>query len=71
MLDLEQLQIIGQLVDNIEIMTGKLEDSFKANDSEDFARSRKEILETQKKIVEMIKQNKDLKKGLGQKEKIK
>tara|TARA_Y100000310_G_scaffold285130_1_gene308365 strand:+ start:1565 stop:1750 length:186 start_codon:yes stop_codon:yes gene_type:complete len=54
MLDLEQLQIIGQLVDNIEIMVGKLEHSFKSKDSEDFTKSKQEISKTQRKINEMI-----------------
>lgn len=56
MLDLEQLQIIGQLIDNIEIMAGELEDSFKENDSADFVKFKGGILNAQKKIVKMINQ---------------
>ena len=54
MLDLEQLQLIGQLVDNIGILTEGLEHSFEANDSENFVKSKRGILNAQKKIVKMI-----------------
>jgi hypothetical protein len=54
MLDLEQLQLLGQLVDNIEVITGKLEKSFEANNAEEFANSKKGILEFQKKINKLV-----------------
>jgi hypothetical protein len=54
MLDLGQLQILGQLVDNIEIVESKLEKAFEANNGEDFVSSKKEILKIQKKIKKMI-----------------
>jgi len=55
MLDLEQLQLIGQLVDNIEVLSDELEDSFKENNSEDFVKSKRGILNAQKKIGKMVK----------------
>jgi len=54
MLDLEQLQLIGQLIDNIEVTLGKLEKSFKANNGEEFVKSKKEILGIQNKINTMV-----------------
>ena len=54
MLDLEQLQLLGQFVDNMEIIVGKLEKSFEANNGEEFAKSKRGILEIQKKINTMV-----------------
>ena len=54
MLDLEQLQLLGQLVDNMDIMVDKLEKSFESNDGEEFVKSKKGILEVQKKINKMV-----------------
>jgi len=54
MLDLEQLQLFGQLVDNMEILMGKLEKSFETKDGEGFVKSKKEILDFQKKINIMV-----------------
>lgn len=55
MLDLDQLQILAQLVDNIEILTRRLEKAYENNDSEEFNIAKTEILNFQKKIEEMIK----------------
>jgi len=56
MLDLEQLQILAQLVDNIEISTNKLEKAYQDNDSEDFQKSRKAILDFQQKISALLEE---------------
>jgi len=57
MLDLDQLQILGQLADNIEIMIGKMEKSFEEREGEEFLKSRKEILNTQMKINKIINED--------------
>jgi hypothetical protein len=54
MLDLEQLQILGQLVDNIGRMESKFEKAFETNNGEEFVNSKKEILKVQKEIKKMI-----------------
>ena len=54
MLDLEQLQILGQLIDNMEVLTEKVEKSFESKDGEEFAKSKKEILNIQQNITEMV-----------------
>jgi len=56
MLDLDQLQIIGQLVDNIEVITGKLEDSFKKSNGEEFNKSKNELLRFQRETSKIINQ---------------
>ena len=53
MLDLQQLQILAQLVDNMEIVSGRLEKAYGDNDGESFKKSKKEILDIQKKIFEI------------------
>ncbi len=53
MLDVQQMQIIAQLVDNMEILSGKLEESFNKNNGEDFIKAKKEIIKCQRKINEM------------------
>ena len=58
MLDLDQLQILGQLVDNIEIISERLEKSFRTNDGAEFTKSKDEILNVQKKIAFIISENK-------------
>ena len=54
MLDLEQLQILGQLVDNIGRMESKFEKAFETNNGEEFVNSKKEILKVQNEIKKMI-----------------
>jgi len=56
MLDLDQLQTLGQLVDNLDILTKRLEKSFETNSSEEFSKSKKEILDIQDKISKMVDQ---------------
>jgi len=55
MLDLQEIQIIAQLVDNMEVLTNKIEDAYKENNGEKFNKSKREILSVQRKISEMIK----------------
>ena len=54
MLDLEQLQILAQLVDNMEIVTEKVEKAFSANNGEQFAKAKKEMVGFQTKINELV-----------------
>jgi len=54
MLDLQELQTLAQLIDNVEIALEKLEKSYSDKDSKDFNNSKKEILNFQKKISDMI-----------------
>ena len=54
MLDLEQLQILAQLVDNMEIITENIEKSFEENNGEEFTKAKKELLDSQTKINEII-----------------
>jgi hypothetical protein len=55
MLDTQELQIAAQLIDNMELLTKRIESSFTANDAEEFNRSKEEILNHQKKISDMLK----------------
>ena len=54
MIDLQQLKVLAQLIDNLELITGKLERGFNENNAEDFNRAKKELLDTQNKISKMI-----------------
>ena len=55
MLDLQQLQILGQLVDNMEKISSKIKESYAKNNSIEFNKAKQEILDIQKKINEMTK----------------
>jgi hypothetical protein len=55
MLDLEELKIIAQLEDNLEVLSRELEKSFNSNNAEEFKKISSEILETKKKISEVLK----------------
>jgi hypothetical protein len=55
MIDLQELQILAQLVDNMEIIIGKIEKAYASNNTEEFNKSKKEMLDMQKKISKMIK----------------
>ena len=57
MLDLEQLQIFAQLVDNMEIITEKIEKAFEKNNSEEFTKAKKELLVFQKEIDRTLSKN--------------
>lgn len=52
--DLQELQIVAQLVDNIEVVIDKLEDSYNKKDALNFENSKQEIFKFQKKIQEML-----------------
>jgi hypothetical protein len=54
MKDVQELQAIGQLIDNLEIITDSLEDAYNEKDAVKFKQSRENILESQKKIGEML-----------------
>ena len=55
MLDLQEMHILAQLVDNMEITISKLEKAYASNNTEEFNRSRAEILDIQRKISGLIK----------------
>ena len=55
MIDLQELQLIAQLVDNLEILTGKLEKAYATNNTIQFNKIKQEILEIQKKISTIVK----------------
>jgi len=52
---LEHLQVLAQLIDNMEIATNKLENSYNQNDAENFNAAKREILDIQKKIANISK----------------
>jgi len=54
-IDLQELHIIAQLVDNVEIIISKLEKAYASNNTEDFNKSKSEIIGIQKKISGLIK----------------
>lgn len=54
-LDLEEIQILAQLIDNMFILSDKLEDSYNKKNGEQFNKSKSEILDYQKKLIEMLK----------------
>lgn len=55
MLDEQELHTVAQLVDNIDIILGKLEESYSNRDVEKFNISKNEILNSQIKIAETLK----------------
>lgn len=55
MLDLEQLQSIAQMLENMEINTQKLEKSFASKDGKTFENTKKEILNLENNIAEIVK----------------
>ncbi len=58
MLDLQELQILAQLVDNMDVLSSRLEKTYGDNDGENFSKAKQEILNIQKKISEMLVRNK-------------
>jgi hypothetical protein len=50
MIDLQQLKILAQLIDNMEVITSVLEDSYNRNNAEDFNKAKNELLDIQTKI---------------------
>jgi hypothetical protein len=55
MQDVQELQVIAQLIDNMEVVVGKLEKSYEDKNGEGFKKSKMEILKSQKQIGEMLK----------------
>lgn len=56
MLDLDQLQTIGQIIENIEILTERLEKAFESSNGEEFLKAKKEISILNDKINQMVNQ---------------
>lgn len=54
MLDTQELQVLAQLVDNMEIITGKLESAYSSNNVVEFNKAKNEIIAIQNKINEML-----------------
>lgn len=55
MIDLEELQILAQLVDNIDLTIIQLEKAYERKNTEDFERAKREILDIQGKISQIVK----------------
>ena len=55
MINLEQLQILAQLIGNMELIANKIEKAYNDKDNEEFIKNKKEILNFQRKISEIIK----------------
>ncbi len=55
MLDLQEIQILGQLVDNLEVAYGRLEKVSNNKDSQEFITAKNEVLKIQNKIGELLK----------------
>lgn len=55
MLDLQELQVLAQLVDNMDLLIGKIEDSYAKKDGESFNKARTEFLNSQMRIAQMTK----------------
>ena len=53
--NLQEIQILAQLLDNMEIALEKLEKSYKDREGEGFNLAKKEILDTQNKISQIVK----------------
>ena len=53
--DVRELQVIAQLIDNMVIITDKLEKAYDDKDSVNFKQSKEEILKSQKQIENMLK----------------
>ena len=56
MVSLEELQLLAQLIDSMEAAVDKLEKAYQENNSEDFSKSKKAILDFQRKISEILSQ---------------
>ena len=54
MVETADLELVSQLIDNMIVLSGKLDECYNKNDTEEFARVKKEILDIQKKIERLI-----------------
>lgn len=52
--DLQKLQVIAQLIENMIDISDKMEKSFAQSSGENFEIGKKEILEIQKKVSELM-----------------
>ena len=55
MQDVQELQVIAQLIDNIDVVVGKLEKAYEDKNGQEFKISKFEILKSQKQIGDMLK----------------
>jgi|TARA_B100001971_G_C17643745_1_gene264655 hypothetical protein len=55
MIEIADLQVVNQLIDNMIVLSGNLEETYSKNDSQGFGRVKAEILDIQKSIAEMVK----------------
>ncbi len=53
MIDLQQLKILAQLLENMEIVSQRLERAYNDNDAASFGEAKKEIFDIQAKISNM------------------
>lgn len=51
--DVQELELIAQLIDNMDVVVGKLEKAYSDKNGEGFKKAKEEILKSQKKIKEM------------------
>ena len=56
MLDTQELQILAQLIDNIETLTERIESAYSKNNADAYRRSNSEVLDIQRKINSMLKE---------------
>ncbi len=54
-MELEKIHLLAQLIDNIEKMALKIEKAYRENNSEDFIKSKKAMLDFQEKISNILK----------------
>jgi len=52
--DVQELQVIAQLIDNMDVVVGKLEKAYADKDGENFKKAKEEILKSQKSIKSMV-----------------
>ncbi len=57
MIDEQNLYILIQLIDNMLNATGKMEDAYDDKNSKNFEKYKTEILDSQKKLSEILGQN--------------
>ena len=55
MANLQELQILAQLLDNMSLASEKLEKMYGENNAEDFNSAKKEIMDIQNKISQVLK----------------
>ena len=53
-MNLQELQLLNQLVDNMNILSDRVEKAYSSNDAESFNKAKTEILSLQKRINEIV-----------------